>query len=68
MHKCMSVYIQGPQHPWDWYNLVLPQIKLLGWRRKGNTFGDWFSFSSSLMAATSFADHIWCLLLALCQV
>lgn len=35
------------------YNLVLPQIKLLGLRRKGSTFVDWFSFSSSWMAVTS---------------
>lgn len=50
------------------YNLLLPQIQLLGFRRKGSTFLDCFSFSSSWMAVTSFADHIWCLLVAVCQV
>lgn len=39
------------------YNLVLPQIKLLGLRSKGSTFIDWISLSSSLMV-TSFPNHI----------
>lgn len=49
------------------YNLVLPQIKLLGLRSKGSTFIDWISLSSSLMV-TSFPNHIWGWLAALCHM
>lgn len=53
---CVCVYTVSPAYfelVAYLYNLVLPEIKLLGLRRKGSTFVDWFSFSSSLMAVTS---------------
>lgn len=54
--ECACVYTVSPAYlelVACLYNLVLPQIKLLGLRRKGSTFVDWFSFSPSWMAVTS---------------